>query len=196
MRPALAVASLLAALVTVAACSGDDGGTGTPGTPGLEAGLYDFTITAVESDACWEEDNLVPPTGVGIDMDVTAGEPFTATAENSARYYLPPLTVARTANTLAADGTQEIVVTSACTLAWTASGGGLVTAANQFNLDLSVTITAAGVLASNGSPSDCRDLAGGDFPGTAIPFPALSNATNGTCSLGFAGTARLPSDEE
>ena len=197
MRTPLAATALTTLAVVAAACSGDGGGTGTPQNPGLEEGLYDFTITAIDVDTCWEEENLVPPTGVGIDMNVAgAGAAFTASVENAARYYLPPLTLARTANDLDVDGTQTLDITPECALAWTASGGGLVTALSTFTLDLSVSINATGVTASNGLASDCRDLSGGDIPDTALPFPALSNPTDGSCSLSIAGTARLPDDEE
>lgn len=190
IRRALLSAASLAALALVAsACSGDDDDDGG-GEHLVTGGLYELTLSSVIGDTCWPDDNLVPPLAVGaIDVLVNAsGADFTLSPSAFARFYFPPVAGTRDGNDLSAMlGNGTLVVTSNCSVMVTTSGDGLVTDENVFEVAFTSHLEASGT-ASNG----CAVWAGQTWPGTTIPFPVLTDATDGTCSVSFAGTAVLP----
>lgn len=190
LRRALLLASSLAAAASFAtACSGR-GGTGGR-TYLLGGGTYELTIAGVASDSCWPADDLVPPAGVAaIDLLVTAsGENVTIVPNPAARFYFQPLAGAHVENDLPGlFGNGTLVATTGCSVAVTTSGGGLVTADDLFTLSLTAALQAM----SAGTAGGCAALQGGTWPGATIPFPTLTEPTNGGCAVSFEGTAVRP----
>ena len=188
-RALLSVTSLGALALVAAACSGsDDGGSSDFG---LAGGLYEFTISSVSNDLCWAEDNLVPPAGVGaIDLLVSASnDEFTVSPSTFARFYFQPITGPQDGNDLGVLlGNGTLTVTSNCDVSVSTSGGGFVTADDVFELTLHADVQAI----SSGTSGQCSNHAGQTWPGATIPFPTLTEPTNGTCSVSFTGTAVKP----
>lgn len=184
-RTLLSVTSLGALALVAAACSGSDDG-GSPDID-LAGGLYEFTISSVSNDLCWGEDNLVPPEGVGaIDLLVTATDAeISLSPSTAARFYFQPVVGTREGDDFLLIGNGTLLVTSNCDVSVSTSGSGLVTDENEFELSLTAELQAI----STGTSGQCSTHAGQTWPGATIPFPTLSEPTNGTCSVSFTGTA-------
>ena len=190
-RVLLSSTALASLAVLAAACTGSDDGSGSDFE--LTSGLYEFTIASVTNDLCWAEANQVPPEGVAaIDLLVSAtGAEFSATPSPYARFYLQPLFGAREGDDLIVlIGNGTLTVTSNCDVSVSTSGSGLVTADDVFELSLHADLQAI----STGTSGQCSSVAGETWPGATIPFPTLSEPTNGTCSVSFSGTAVKPAE--
>lgn len=190
-RVLLSAASIVSLALFAAACTGgDDGGSQEHD---LTGGLYEFTIAEVTNDLCWAEDGLVPPQGVGaIDLLVgTTGTEVSIVASTFARFYFQPVLGPRDGNELGVLlGNGTLTVTSNCDVSVSTSGGGLVTADDVFELSLHADLQAI----STGTSGQCSALAGETWPGATIPFPTLTEPTNGTCSVSFSGIAVRPAE--
>lgn len=189
-RVLLSSLSIAALALAAAACSGGD--DDDDGAHAITGGLYELTLDAVVGDTCWENDPLVPPLAVGaIDLLVGASDgEFTLSPSSFARFYFPPVIGVQDGNELSLLlGNGNLVVTSNCDIAVSTSGDGLLVADDRFELAFRSTLQASGT-ASNG----CAVWAGETWPGATIPFPTLTDATDGSCSVAFGGTA-VPVDE-
>lgn len=188
IRRLLLSSAALAALALVAsACTGDDDDDGAFVVAG---GSYELTLSAVAGDSCWPDDALVPPLAVGaIDLLVSASNgAFTISPSPFARFWFPPVAGVQDGNDLSMLlGNGTLVVTSNCDVAVSTSGDGLVTGDDTFDVAFTTHLQASGT-ASNG----CAVWAGETWPGATIPFPVLTDATDGSCSVSFAGTAVSP----
>lgn len=185
---------LLSLSVLAAACSGDDGGSTTGGENTLTGGPYELTLSSVENDTCWPQTALVPPEGVGfVSLLVTASaENVSISPTSAARFWFQPVAGLRDGNEITLDGNGVLTMGTAynCEISVTNTGTGEVTDDDILELTLTAEL-AATTTGTNG----CASLSGEDWPGSTapvIPFPMLTNATNGSCSLTFTGTAVRP----
>lgn len=188
-RILLSSVSLVALALVAAACSGGD--DDDAGAFDVTGGLYELTLSSVVNDQCWADDNLVPPLAVGaIDLLVSATDAeFSVVPSNAARFYFQPVIGSRDGNDLLVLlGNGTLLVTSNCSVAVSTSGGGLVTGENEFELLLTATLEAM----STGTAGGCAAFTGETWPGATVPFPTLTEPTNGTCTVTFGGTAVQP----
>ena len=92
-------------------------------------------------------------------------------------------------NELVVMSRRRLVISTACELeVLSALSGAVFSPAPQLSVGYGVTFDA-NTTTSAGLPSRCQA-----YPGTTVngvPFPTLSNPTNGTCSYGLEGTATL-----
>jgi len=170
--------------IFAAACSSSGGGSKVHK---LDSGTYAYTINSVSNNTCFAAG--IPPTGIAVNFAITStnGTTFTLVPPTAAQAFIPPIAGTKTGNALDATGNASAALTSSCTLAITATATGSMTADDEFNADITANLSAA-TTASNGNPSNCSALAGTTIGG-AIPFPTLSNPTNGTCALTISGAA-------
>lgn len=195
-RLLLGSTAILTLGIFAAACSGGGGGGGSHK---LESGDYSFTpdsTTPVTGDTCFDAGTESALTGVigGVTLTIvsTNGTTWVLVPPSIAQGFLPPIAGTIDGNNLAATGNVALDATSACNLAISGTIAGVLTADDIFNTDLTLGIDA-NTTASNGLASNCSSLAGTTIPGTGglLPFPTLSNPTNGNCALTLHGVTAI-----
>lgn len=184
-RVPLATAAVIATLVAAAAC----GDAKKTASPSLASGAYLYTASQAFDDGCWPSSNVFPPVGIGLGFTLAAASStgdttFTLTPVANVARILPAMTGVRTANAVTTTGSGVAIMTSGCTVAFSTHGIGSISADDRLTIDFTTSFSAA-TIASNGQPSSCASLQ--DTTVSGIPFPALTPATNGICSYGYAG---------
>jgi hypothetical protein len=181
----LTAAAIVSAGVFAAACSGgSDSKTYT-----LSSGDYLIQGDEVTADTCWA-DPQVHNALTAIDLPVaivsTNGETFLAIGAGITADILPPIAGTIDGNALSANGSGTAHITTACSLQFQGAFTGTLTADDEFDLALTVTLNAAIQNSSGMAASDCSAFAGEDLPGTPIPVPAAVSS-NEQCSITMAG---------
>lgn len=193
-RACLAAVLLLSLSLLASACSGEDDGTTGGGANALGGGSYELTLSSVTNDTCWPQTTQVPPEGAGfVSLLVSASDANVTISPSAAvRFWFQPVQGLREGNDVTLDGNGVLTMGTAanCSISVTNTGTGEVTADDTLDLTLTAELDAT-TTGTNG----CASLEGGDWPNQTapvIPFPMLTNATDGTCSLTFTGTAVRP----
>lgn len=185
----LLTSAALALGVAVSACSGDDDDAGNYT---LDSGAYNLDISDIPTNTCWPTSNPLPLdlTSIALPIDIisTSGDSFQIVMPDAVSSFLPNVEGTIIGNDLDASGDVigYALNTSGCILNINATAIGELTGDNEFN----ATVTAN---LSVNSTDTCVDLVGEPIPGTndLVPFPTLTNVTNGTCSIALVGDGVL-----
>lgn len=185
----LAATAMATIAVFGAACSGSK----SSGPKKLESGEYQYDVATISPDTCFDASTeaLLKTQGLLKFMlttsNATADGPFTLVPPSVAADIVPPIVGTRTGDALTAAGNLTYDVDSSCSLAISANATGALTADDEFDADIALSISAA-TTASNGLASNCAHLAGTTIGGV-VPFPTLTPTSNGSCALTLSGHA-------
>ena len=164
--------SLLATALLLASCETDR--TYYP----LLEGTYALSYDHVSDSGCFPDGFPWPP-GATASLTLHRYPQSTELRTDLLGSLTPPLDGPAAADAVDVGGSQDVVLTSACTLAAVATAETRMVAAQTLAMKLSFVFDASG--------SRCDALAGETVDG--IPFPALSNATDGSCTESIHGVA-------
>lgn len=177
--------------VAAAACSGGGGGGG--GDYSLSSGDYDLDITDIPTNTCWPASNPLPIDLTSLALPITIvstnGSTFQIVMPDAVSAFLPNVEGTIDGNDLDAAGqVNNFALDTAgnCILDIGATAIGELTGDDEFN----ATVTAN---LSVDAADTCAAFVGEAIPGTdgLVPFPTLTNGSNGTCSIALVGDGVL-----
>jgi hypothetical protein len=186
----LLTTAVLALGVAASACSGDDDDDG--GSYSLASGDYNLDITDLPVNTCWPAGNPLPLdlTSIALPIEIisTSGNTFQIVMPDAVSAFLPNVEGTINGNDLDASGdvVNYALNTSGCILDIHATAVGELTGDNEFNATVTANLHVE-------STDTCADLVGESIPGTndLVPFPTLTNVSNGDCSISLVGDGVL-----
>ncbi len=177
----LGAVAIVSAGVLAAACSGGDGDK----TYTLSSGTYQYQIESVPTDTCWPNETTIPPM-IALDFAITSTNDTTFFLAGSgvAAGIIPPIPGTKDGNTLTATGSIALEATAGCIVTINASADGTMTANDEFDADLPISLSTVG-------QSSCGKIAG-DSIGGVLPFPvSITTSNGGSCNVTLGGHAVL-----
>jgi hypothetical protein len=185
----LLTSAVLALGVAASACSGDDD---DDNTYTLDSGEYNLDITDLPTNTCWPAGNPLPLdlTSIALPIEIisTSGTTFQIVMPDTVSAFLPNVSGTIDGNNLDAAGNvpNYALDTAGCILDVSATAVGELTGNNEFNATVTATLHVE-------STDTCAQLVGESIPGTndLVPFPTLTNVSNGDCSIALVGDGVL-----